>query len=42
MQIFVFEIWSILCMVDFDVSDLMYAKDSRDLCEPDADANQLG
>ena len=28
-QLLVFEIWSILCMVDFDVCDLMHAKDLK-------------
>ena len=36
-----FEIWSVLCTYGhFDVCDLMYAKDLRDFCEPDSDANQ--
>ena len=35
-----FEIWSVVSMGDFDVCDLMYAKDLRDFCEPDAYANQ--
>ena len=30
MRLSVFEIWSILCIVDFDVYDLVYAKDLRD------------
>ena len=34
-----FSLWD---MVDFDVCDFMYAKDFRDFCEPDSDANQWG
>ena len=36
----VFEIWAIMYTVDFDVYELMYAKDVRDFCDSDSDANQ--
>ena len=39
-----FSFWDMvdLYMIDFDVWDLMYAKDLRDFCEPDSDASQWG
>ena len=35
----VYKIWSISCMVNFDICELMYAKDLGDFCEPDSDLN---
>ena len=38
----VFEIWSILCMVDFDVFDLIMQKTEGSFFKTDSDANLWG